>query len=169
SETEGFGGAIHSEFGRVDITAPDVGQFTTMLVENEANFGGAIYVKGQASDTVVVFVDIRNAWIAGNIARGKGGAFYSQNRVQWQISQSTHGECLLGGVAYPCSVIAGNEARNETTPGHPAGGVAHARNSVGTPGGTFRFFRTLFIGNDDVDGRAAIAQAYYDSALIFER
>src|SRR5690606_24399712 len=46
SETEGFGGAIHSEFGRVDITAPDVGQFTTMLVENEANFGGAIYVKG---------------------------------------------------------------------------------------------------------------------------
>lgn len=169
SSSEGFGGAIYSKFGRVDITAPDVGQFTTMLLQNEANHGGAIYVMGQASDTVVTYVDIRNAWIAGNIAHGKGGAFHSRNRVQWQISHSSNGECLLAGEALPCSVIAGNEARNETTPGERAGGVGYLDNSVGTPGGTFRFFRTLFIDNDDVDGTAAIAAAFYDSALIFER
>ena len=169
SAGEGFGGAIYSNMGRIDITAPDVGLFTTLLVQNQANHGGAVYVHGPASDTHVTYVDIRNAWVAGNIARGKGGAFYSRNRVQWQVSHSTRGDCLLGGQAFPCSVIAGNEARNETTPGQRGGGVGYMTNSVGTPGGTFRFFRTLFSDNDDVDGSAAIAVAYYDSALIFER
>lgn len=169
STSEGFGGAIYSKFGRVDITAPDVDHFTTLLTDNEANHGGAIYVEGMASDDVITFVDLRNALVAGNVAHGKGGAFYSRNRVHWQISHSTNGECLLAGEALPCSVIAGNEARNETTPGQRAGGVGYMINSVGTPGGTFRFFRTLFVDNDDVNGSAAIAAAFHDSALIFER
>lgn len=169
STSEGFGGAIYSKFGRVDITAPDVDHFTTLLTDNEANHGGAIYVEGLASDDAITFVDLRNALVSGNVARGKGGAFYSRNRVQWQISHSSNGECLLAGEALPCSVIAGNEAQNETTPGQRAGGVGYMINSAGTPGGTFRFFRTLFIDNDDVNGNAAIAAAFNDSALIFER
>lgn len=168
SPSEGFGGAIYSLFGRIDITAPTgFNQFTTFLSDNRANYGGAIYVSNGTGP--VVYVDLRNTVVAGNTAHGKGGAFYSRNQVQWLIGHSANDACPLAGARFPCSLIVNNQALNQTTPGSPGGGVGYIENEAGYTGGIFRFQRTLFLDNDDVNGQIAVAMAFGESVLQFDR
>lgn len=168
---EGLGGAIYSRSGRVDISAPNVEQLTTSLVSNEANYGGAIHVENSADPGApATFVDLRNTYVGANIAHGKGGAFFSRNRVEWRISHSTSGgSCVRFDARVPCSIVAGNRADNDNEPGTPGGGAAYALNDPGALGSWFQFDRTQFRANSDPNGQVAVAVALNQSVLSFRR
>jgi hypothetical protein len=168
---EGLGGAIYSHSGRVDISAPDVEQLTTWLVSNEAGYGGAMHVENSADPGApATYVDLRNTYVGANIAHGKGGAFFSRNRVEWRISHSTHGKsCVRFGARVPCSIVAGNRADNDNEPGTPGGGVVYALNDPGALGSWFLFDRTQFRANSDPNGQVAVAVALNQGVLSFRR
>lgn len=168
---EGLGGAIYSRSGRVDISAPNVEQLTTLMVSNEAGYGGAIHVENSADPGApAIFVDLRNTYVGANIAHGKGGAFFSRNRVEWRINHSTTGgACVRFGERVPCSIVAGNRADNDNEPGTPGGGVTYAFNDAGAQGALYLFDRTLFRANSDPNGQVAIAVALNQSKLSFRR
>jgi hypothetical protein len=166
---EGFGGAIYSKQGNITIAAPATSRFTTDLSTNSANYGGAIYVEGGDGATdPFTFVSLRNTLTQFNTARGKGGAFYSWNAVDW-VFDSTGRRCPFGPRYSACSAVLYNKAYNTTTPGSPGAGAGYIGNDGGSQRGIFRFARTLFENNRDDDGQVAVAMAFGSSELSFER
>jgi predicted outer membrane repeat protein len=171
SSNSGFGGAIYTKEGNITISAPAIGRFTTDLTGNTANFGGAIYADGNAdSPAPFTFISLRNTFTGFNTARGKGGAFYSANAVDWVLDTTAPGErCAVGPRYGPCSAVVNNTAYNDTTPGSPGAGVGYIYNDSGSQRGIFRFSRTLFEENLDFNGQVAVAMAFGTSEMIFER
>lgn len=170
STTDGFGGAIYSLRARVLADATDSpGQHTISLSGNSANHGGAIYAEGP-TDGAYAFIELRDSVVAGNYARGKGGAFYSRYAVDWIVAHDSTGPCavlLIGAV--PCSFVYANAAGNETTLDTPGGGVFFLASDSGIPRSIARVRRTLFQNNADLDGRAAIVEAQGANEYFIER
>ena len=171
SSGEGFGGAIYTKQGNITISAPAIGRFTTDLTGNTANFGGAIYAEGNPDTPApFTFISLRNTFTGFNTARGKGGAFYSSNAVDWVLDTAAPGErCPVGPRYGTCSAVVNNTAYNDSTPGSPGAGVGYIYNDSGSQRGIFRFSRTLFEENLDFNGQIAVAMAFGTSEMIFER
>jgi hypothetical protein len=171
SANAGLGGGIYTKEGNIAVSAPAIGRFTTDLTGNTANFGGAIYAEGNAdSPAPFTFISLRNTFTGFNTARGKGGAFYSRNAVDWVLDTTAPGErCAVGSRYGPCSAVVNNTAYNDTTPGSPGAGVGYIFNDSGSQRGIFRFSRTLFEENLDFNGQIAVAMAFGTSEMIFER
>jgi|GEM_PF-6737450 len=169
STGEGFGGAIYSQQGNITLAAPAVSRFTTNLSTNTANYGGAIYVDGgDGAADPFTFVVMRNTITQFNHAKGRGGAFYSWNAVDWNFD-STGQRCPFGPRYSACSAVLYNIAYNSTTPGTPGAGAGYIGNDAGAQRGIFRFARTLFEQNRDDNGQVAVAMAFGSSELMFER
>ncbi|MCK9490069.1 MAG: hypothetical protein M0Q42_11900 [Xanthomonadales bacterium] len=173
SSTSGHGGAIYSR--RARIVANTVGNPGTLRIwidNNNANHGGAIYVDGH-SDGSFTSVQLRGSRIANNYARGRGGAFYSRNSVDWVVSHDNIGRCehrIPIMVWYmPCSYVLSNVAGNETTPNTAGGGVFYLQHNPGAPRAIARVRRTLFENNRDHNGLAAIVAAEGANEYFIER
>lgn len=172
STNTGLGGAIYTKEGAVTISAPAIDRFTTFITDNIGHLGGAIHAEGAAgTGQPFTFISMRNTFLQDNQAEGKGGAFYSENAVDWVLDHASPGKpCTYAGERLPCSVVRNNAAFNTGTPGTPGGGVGYIGNEAGSQRGIFRFSRTLFADNHDYNGgKAAVAVANGTSEMIFER
>ncbi len=172
STNSGLGGAIYTKEGAVTISAPAIDRFTTFITDNVGHLGGAIYAEGAAgTGQPFTFISMRNTFLQDNQAEGKGGAFYSENAVDWVLDHNGPGRpCVFAGETLPCSVVRNNAAFNSGSTGSPGGGVGYIGNEAGSQRGIFRFSRTLFADNHDYNGgKAAVAVANGTSEMIFER
>lgn len=164
--SEGFGGGIYSDQGAITGTMFGTGNdYAVWLVNNTANYGGAIYAVGTETGPRTQ-VSIMNAFVFNNVARSRGGALYSVDGVEWLFDHESVGDCPLFGSRQACSYFSGNQA--ETADGGAGGGVAYLTDDGGQAGSA-QFFRTLFRDNVDHDGLAAIAEAVNGGILRFQR
>lgn len=167
SASEGYGGAIYSDGGRISATLfGDGNDYGVWLFNNTANYGGAIYAVGPTSGTRAL-VSLDNAFVYNNMAKSRGGAFYSLNGVDWTVDHDSVGDCPTFGGRQPCSFFSDNQA--ETTEGGVGAGVVYLTAETGSQGGVINIYRTLFEGNTDVAGVAAIAEALNGSWLNIRR
>lgn len=87
ASTRGYGGGLFSIHADIDIAFGS----TTQINDNQANFGGAMYVQGIEDNidclsntdhcikvNIGGYTEFRN-----NLARGQGGALYSLHGVRW--------------------------------------------------------------------------------------
>lgn len=164
---EGFGGGVHSAGGAIGVTAfGSVAAYGLWLYNNAANFGGAIHVDGTATGARTA-VQIANALVFGNTA-ARGGALYSLNGVQWSIGHDRIGDCATIGARAPCSQFLDNQA-TLAGGGSVGGGVIYLTNEADNQGGIATFERTVFNGNADPNGLAAVAEATAGNRLNFRR
>lgn len=169
---QGFGGAIYSNRGMIDASLVGSGDddgYSVHLIDNTANYGGAIYAIGTDSGPRTQ-ISLLNAFAFGNSAKSRGGALYSVNGVEWLIDHDSIGDCDSIGEPAPCSFFAANSAQTVEagTLGPVGGGVLYLTDDGGQAG-TAQFFRTLFLGNHDLNGLAAVAVAESEGALRFQR
>lgn len=173
SEMTGRGGAIYSHQARIfsnHIGHP--GEHRIRIDNNNANHGGAIFVSGP-TDGDFTSVELRDTWVHNNHARGKGGAFYSRNSVDWVITHDSVGPCIRRLLTFtwrePCSRLFNNGASNETTPNTPGGGVFYLGYNPAAPRAIARVRRTLIEGNHDANGLAAVVAAEGANEYFIER
>lgn len=165
---EGFGGGIHSAGGRVTVTSIGAdAAYGLWMFNNEANYGGAIHMTGTDAGARAV-ASITNAFVFNNTAVDRGGALYSLNGVQWTINHNRTGDCATLGVRAPCSQFMGNQA-NRTSGNGVGAGVVYLTADPGSQGAIATFERTLFSGNADPTGLAAVAEATTGNRLNFRR
>jgi predicted outer membrane repeat protein len=168
SATEGFGGGIHSAGGEIAVThLGGASAYGLWMFNNEANVGGAIHATGTDAGARSI-VSITNAFVFNNTAADRGGALYSLNGVQWTIDHNRTGDCATLGQRAPCSQFLGNQA-NLAGGSAVGGGVMFLASDPGSQGGIANFERTLFSGNADPNGLAAVAEATTGSRLNFRR
>lgn len=166
----GFGGGIFSDQGDIasQMFAADSNDgYSIHLIGNTANFGGAIAVLGPASGTFRT-VNLKGPLVLDNSARQRGGAFYGRNGVTWTIDHDSVGDCRVSsGVRKPCSYLAGNSSTSSTA--GAGGAVAYLTVDSGAQPGTATFLRTLFEGNSDAFGMAAVIEAVNGYRLDIRR
>lgn len=167
SSDEGFGGAIYSDEAPVSGTVFGGNtDYAAWIFNNTANYGGAFYGAGPQTGTRTA-ISVMNAFVFNNIARSRGGALYSRNGVEWTFDHQGTGDCPIIGGRRPCSYFSDNEA--QTADGGVGGGVAYLAADSGSLAGIAHFNRTLFEGNSDAAGLAAVAEAVGGSRLNFRR
>ncbi len=182
SSTSGFGGGIFSRYGHVEILT-QAGGFSgsnnQLFADNQANFGGAIYMEGSSQPAGGPFAVLRSAsgYFGFNTARSRGGAVYLKNAVDATISGNS-GPCGFGLFQRAlCSEFAGNVAEGTDGAGfQDRGGAIFLLNERvdGASRPIVRVYRNLFNGNSDPDGGAAVAAsggagAGVGSRMIFNR
>lgn len=165
----GFGGGIyagpHSSISYAsNLTSPT--RFSLVINANEANFGGALFAQGD-TDPAQPFTlhDLRNVALIGNDARGSGGAVELRNAVDLMVAKHGAGQCQFFGPT-PCVWAVSNRALNtgESTV-WGAGGFARLSHEPGAPRPALRVAGALFLGNEDVNGTAAVIDARGNSAV----
>ncbi|HET8898180.1 MAG TPA: hypothetical protein VFN09_05335 [Rhodanobacteraceae bacterium] len=198
--TTGFGGAIYSHEAHVAfqpwievvvpafggsalapagvLAEPDPPHFNTLLSNNHAFTGGAIYAEGESVDTSGdkrTRLYLQDTLLSGNTSDGFGGAIYSVGQVDWSIA-SSQGQCqlflILAFVPSPCSLMVNNTAGAADGAGDVArGGAIYITNARadGLDRGSVTVTGTWFVGNADPNGLASVAAAAGSSDLIFHR
>ena len=176
STTKGYGGGIYSNAARIESSGTvDGAGFRTLISGNRANYGGAVYIEGLPDAAAAfTFARFENALVSSNDAKGQGGAFYIRDAVDLGLDSTAHEPCsvfLIFAIGKtPCSLVMLNKAHNQTVVGGNAGGALYVTDSNSNAERSIaRVFRTAFVGNEDVQGNAAVAYAWGDNALWFER
>jgi hypothetical protein len=129
-ESRGFGGGIFSRDSAIRIQSSTVTTHAAWFLNNAAHHGGAIYTLGGEAGPVIV--NLWNAALLGNAARGQGGALYSNGRADIVIAHDRSAPCTLGyffdGATRQlngCSLIVGNRSANGGSATTPGGAVAY--------------------------------------------
>lgn len=175
SLTRGLGGGIYSSQGWIFVQATSlVPGHTLKILQNEANHGGGIYIEGPEEDAGGPYTDllVYDTLFELNYARGTGGGIYAMDAVNGEFDSSGK-RCESGGHVGPCSAFLLNGAGNEdVTSGLPPGGGAIFLSDERGDGVSWpfvRFKRTLFAGNQDFNGSAAVAVADSHAQFSFHR
>lgn len=167
----GYGGAIYSLLA--DIHTPYAYDQSHEFVGNKANYGGAVYVEGANEPAGGPFTQVwlNDALFQANAARGRGGALYSLNAVDWFLGSSGVGPGPDGKIG-PFLLFYQNGASTlGDSAGFHNGGVAFITDerSDGASRGIMRFQRAWFLENEDVAGKAAVAAAGSGGEMRFWR
>lgn len=172
--------ADHGYGGGMRLLNANVATITTQpsssgIHDNDANYGAGIYAEGpnEASGGPYSFIRLVDLFFSGNHARGRGGALYSRNAVDWVMdtSTTTWRRSVFANVG-PMMLFDFNTADNiGGASGSSGGAVAYITDdrSDGASRGIMRFYRTWFYYNYDASGRASVAAADSGGEMVFRR
>lgn len=151
SHQNGDGGAMLLSGVDVEMPSPIGNHYNLILQDNIGNRGGAIWASHGK-------VELANAWVVNNTARGQGGAFWSGAGMRWDIRGTGANRCFFLLVFAPCSLISGNRAENSNTVStRPvAGGVFYSDPPAGQDATHASFERTQFSGNQSLNAPASV-------------